>query len=108
MAKARNQPNGSDANLLWAAVGLMACTFVGAVGIYLLSSYVLDSFQDSNAMAMLITDAGVKSDDKKLEGQLTSATLGLQACRDLGLALSIGCVGVGVATFLRIRRQNAS
>lgn len=108
MAKARNQPNGSDANLLWAAVGLVACSLVGAVGVYLLSSFVLDSFQDSSAMALLITDAGTKSDDKNLERNLSTATLGLQACRDLGLALAIGCLGVGVAVFLRIRRQNAS
>ena len=106
MAK-RNQPSG-DANLLWAAVGLIACTMVGAVGVYLLSSFVLDSFQDTNAMVMLITDAGTKSDDKNLERNLSTATLGLQACRDLGLALAIGCFGVGVAVFLRIRRQNAS
>ena len=108
MAKARNQPNGSDANLFWAAVGLVACSLIGAVGVYLLSSFVLDSFQDTNAMVMLITDAGTKSDDKNLERNLSTATLGLQACRDLGLALAFGCVGVGVAVFLRIRRQNVS
>jgi hypothetical protein len=106
MAK-RSQPSGDD-NLLWAAVGLVACSLVGAIGVYLLSSFVLDSFQDTNAMVMLITDAGTKSDDKNLERNLSSATLGLQACRDLGLALAIGCLGVGVAVFLRIRRQNAS
>lgn len=107
MAKARNQPSG-DANLLWAACGLVACSLIGAIGVYLLSSFVLDSFQDTNAMVMLITDAGTKSDDKNLERNLSTATLGLQACRDLGLALAIGCLGVGVAVFLRIRRQNAS
>jgi len=106
MAKA-NQPSG-DANLLWACIGLMACTFIGAVGVYLLSSFVLDSFQDTNAMVMLITDAGTKSDDKNLEKNLSAATLGLQACRDLGLALAVGCFGVGVATCLRIWKQKAS
>lgn len=108
MAKPKPSPSGSDANLLWASVGLIACTMIGAVGVYLLSSFVLDSFQDTNAMVMLITDAGTKSDDKNLERNLSTATLGLQACRDLGLALAIGCLGVGVAVFLRIRRQNAS
>jgi hypothetical protein len=52
-------------------------------------------------MVMLITDAGTKSDDAGLERQLTSATLGLKACRDLGWALAVGCLGVGVAVFLR-------
>ena len=108
MAKARNQPNGNDANLLWATVALMVCAFVGAVGVYYLSDFVLSSFQDTNAMVMLITDAGTKSDDKNLERNLSTATLGLKACRDLGLALAIGCVGVGVATSIRIWRQRAS
>ena len=107
MAKPSPKPSG-DANLLWAACGLVACSLIGAVGVYLLSSFVLDSFQDTNAMVMLITDAGTKSDDKNLERNLSTATLGLQACRDLGLALAIGSIGVGVAVFLRIRRQNAS
>jgi hypothetical protein len=86
----------------------MACSFVGAVGVYVLSDYVLSSFQNTNAMVMLITDSGTKSDDKNLERQLTTATLGLQACRDLGLALAIGCFGTAVAVGIRIWRQKAS
>ena len=59
-------------------------------------------------MAMLITDAGVLSDDKNLEGNLTVATQGLHVAKDFGLALTIGVVGVGLAVFVRIRRQKAS
>lgn len=106
MAKA--SPASGDANLLWASVGLIVCSFIGAVGVYYLSSFVLDSFQDTNAMVMLITDAGTKSDDKNLERNLSAATLGLQACRDLGLALAVGCLGVGVAVSVRIWKQRAS
>lgn len=108
MAKARNQPSGSEANLLWATVALVACAAVAAFAVAFISDYILNSFQDSNTMALLITDAGTKSDDAKLEGQLTTATQGLKACRDLGWALAVGCLGVGVAVFLRLRRQNAS
>lgn len=107
MAKSPN-PSASDSNLLWATVALMACSFVGSVGVYVLSDYVLSSFQNTNAMVMLITDAGTKSDDANLERQLTTATLGLQACRDLGLALAIGCLGTAVAVSIRIWRQRAS
>lgn len=108
MAK-RNQPSGgSESNLLWATVALVACAGMAACAVAFISEYILSSFQDTNAMVMLITDAGTKSDDKNLERQLTSATLGLKACRDLGWALAVGCVGVGVAVFLRFRRQNAS
>ena len=102
------KPSASDSNLLWATVALMACSFVGAVGVYVLSDYVLSSFQNTNAMVMLITDAGTKSDDKNLERQLTTATLGLQACRDLGLALAIGCFGTGVAVSIRIWKQKTA
>ena len=69
---------------------------------------MLDSFQDSHAMAMLITDAGVLSDDKNLEKNLSVATQGLQMAGDFGLALTIGVVGVGLAVFVRIRRQSRS
>lgn len=107
MAKSPS-PSASDSNLLWAIIALMACSFVGAVGVYVLSDYVLSSFQNTNAMVMLITDAGTKSDDPNLQRQLTTATLGLQACRDLGLALALGCFGTGVAVSIRIWKQRAS
>jgi hypothetical protein len=59
-------------------------------------------------MAMLITDVGVLSDDKNLEGNLSVATTGLRMAKDFGLALTIGVLGVGIAVFVRIRRQKAS
>ena len=108
MAKAKSHQSGSEANLLWATVALVACAGLAAVAVAYITDYILSSFQDSQTMALIITDSGLKSDDAKLQGQLTSATLALKTCRDLGLALSIGCLGVGVAVFLRFRRQNAS
>ena len=59
-------------------------------------------------MAMLITDAGVLSDDKNLENNLTVATQGLHMAKDFGLALTIGVIGVGLAVLVRIRRQSRS
>jgi len=81
---------------------------MAAVSVAYISDLILSSFANSNTMALLITDAGTKSDDANLERQLTSATLGLKACRDLGWALAVGCLGVGIAVFLRFRRANAS
>ena len=99
----------SEGNNLLYAVGLLViAAFVSAACSAFICDFVLRSFQDTNAMVMLITDAGTKSDDKNLERNLTSATLALKSCRDLGWALSIGCLGVGVAVFLRLRRQNVS
>jgi hypothetical protein len=94
--------------MMWATVALLVCSAVGAFSVAYISSYILDSFQNTTAMVMLITDAGTKSDDANLERQLSVATLGLKACRDLGWALAVGCLGVGVAVFIRFRRQNAS
>ena len=93
---------------MYATVALLICSAVGAVSVAFITDHILRSFQDSNTMALLITDAGTKSDDANLERQLTSATIALKTCRDLGWALAVGCLGVGVAVFLRFRRQNAS
>jgi hypothetical protein len=93
---------------MWATVALLICSAVGAFSVAYIADYILSSFQSTNAMVMLITDAGTKSDDANLERQLSTATLGLKACRDLGWALAVGCLGVGVAVFLRFRRAKAS
>ena len=89
-------------------MALVVCAGLAAVSVAYISDLILSSFANSNTMALLITDAGTKSDDAGLERQLTSATMGLKACRDLGWALAVGCLGVGVAVFLRFRRANAS
>jgi hypothetical protein len=95
-------------HLTWALIAILVCSLVASASTAWICQYVLDSFQDSHAMAMLITDAGVLSDDKNLEGNLSVATQGLQMAKDFGLALTIGVVGVGLAVFVRIRRQKAS
>lgn len=69
--------------------------------------YVLSAFGNSQAMALIIVDGGkqLKSDDATLEKQLTSATIALQTVRDLGWALAVGCVGIGIAVGLRMRKR---
>jgi len=98
----------ADNNLLVAVALLVIAALLSAAASAFICDFVLRSFQDTNAMVMLITDAGTKSDDKNLERNLSAATMALKTCRDLGWALSVGCLGVGVAVFLRLRRQNAS
>jgi hypothetical protein len=95
-------------HLTWALIAILVCSLIASASTAWICQYVLDSFQDSHAMAMLITDAGVLSDDKNLEGNLSVATQGLQMAKDFGLALTIGVVGVGLAVFIRIRRQSRS
>lgn len=107
MPPAKQSPSG-DKNLLLAVSALVLAALVAAAVSAYICDFVLRSFQDTNAMVMLITDAGTKSDDKNLEKNLSAATQALKTCRDLGWALSVGCLGVGVAVFLRLRRENAS
>ena len=107
MPPAKQSPSG-DNNLLLAVALLVVAALMAAAASAFICDFVLRSFEDTQAMVLLITDAGTKSDDKNLERNLSSATLALQACRDLGWALSVGCLGVGVAVFLRLRRQDAS
>lgn len=99
-----SQPSG-DANLLLAVAALVAVSAITAGACAWISGFVLASFQDSQTMALIITDAGLRSDDVKLEGQLSSATLALKMVRDIGYALGFGTLAVGVAVFIRYRRQ---
>ena len=94
-----------EVNLLWAIVGLL-CISLGAAGFTAWTcDYVLASFQDSNTMALLITDAGVKSDDKNLEGNLTVATNTLRYLKDVGLAVVVGGTGVALTLLFRHLRK---
>ena len=95
-------------NLTWALIAILICSGVTAGAVVYICDFILNSFQDSHAMVGLITDAGLVFDDKNLEGNLSVATQGLHLAKDFGMALIIGVVGVGVAVFIRIRRQKAS
>jgi len=105
---AKQSPKPADNNLLLAVALLVVAALLSAAASAFICDFVLRSFEDSQAMVLLITDAGTKSDDKNLERNLSAATLALKTCRDLGWALSVGCLGVGVAVFLRLRRESVS
>jgi len=107
----RNQkPNpslkvASDTNLLWAVAGMLLVSVVASGFTAYACHYVVSSFQDSNTMALLITDAGVKSDDKNLERQLTTATATLNFLRDIGLSVVVGSMMVTVTMGIRVFRS---
>jgi hypothetical protein len=94
----------SEVNLMWALLGLLSISLMAAGFTAWTCDYVLGSFQDSNTMVLLITDAGLKSDDAKLEGNLTVATMALHYLKDIGLAVVVG--GSGIALALLVRRFN--
>jgi hypothetical protein len=88
---------------------LTAFAGMAALASAYIAGFVLDTLQSRDALVMIVTDGGkIKSDSATVEQGLSSATMALKAVRDLGWALAVGCLGVGVAVFLRSRRQNAS
>ena len=106
MQKAKPRESG-DANLLLAVCLLTAFAGVSAFASAYIAGYVLDQLQSTDALVMIVTDAGLRSDSKDLEANMSAATLALKSVRDLGWALAVGCIGVGVAVFVRSRRQKA-
>ena len=107
MANPKVKQSG-DGNLLLAVTLLTAFAGVAALASAYIAGYVLDQLQSTDALVMIVTDGGLKSDSKDLERNMSVATLALRSVRDLGWALSIGCLGVGVAVFIRSRRPKAS
>jgi hypothetical protein len=95
-------------NLLLAVCLLTAFAGLSALASAYIAGYVLDQLRNTEAMALIIVDGVIKSDSQDLERNLSWATMALKSVRDLGWALAVGCFGVGVAVFLRSRRQNAS
>jgi hypothetical protein len=101
--------SASEANLTLAVLIMTIVAGLTALSCALTSSYVLDQLHSSEALALIVVDGThIKSDSADLERNLSWATLALKSVRDLGWALAVGCLGVGVAVFLRSRRQNAS
>jgi len=102
MAKAKQSDGG---NLLLAVTLVTAFAGLTALASAYIAGEVLQILQSRDALVMIVTDAGIKSDSVSVEQGLSAATQALKAVRDLGWALAVGCLGVGVAVFLRSRRQ---
>ena len=107
MAKPSEQ-NASERNLILAVALITGFAGLSAFSSAYIAGHVLDQLQSTDALVMIVTDAGLKSDSADLERNMSTATLALRSVRDLGWALAVGCLGVGVAVFLRSRRQTAS
>lgn len=89
-------------NLRLAVIGCVVVSMICALTVYLTADFILASFRSTEAMVLLITDAGVRSDDKTLERNLSSATLALTTCRDVCLALFLGCCLIGGALAVKL------
>jgi len=98
MANAEHQAH----NLRLAVIGCVVVSMICALTVYLTADFILASFRSTEALVMLITDAGIRSDDKTLERNLSSATLALGTCRDICLALFLGCCLIGGAMVVKL------
>ena len=101
MPKESPQKSG-DNNLLIAAGIILGIGALCAIYTGLVVNSVLDAFSSTDAMVMLITDSGIKSDDLKTERQLSEATLALKASRDIAVALGVSSVMMGLALAWRV------
>lgn len=105
MAK-RNPNEVANNNLLWIISTLILISLISSGFTAYACDYVLSSFQNSNTMVLLITDAGLKSDDANLERQLTTATKSLIFLRDIALAVLVGTAMVVATMGLRVWKSN--
>jgi hypothetical protein len=91
-------------NLHLCVVTLIVCTLLSAASIIWIVDLVQESFQSTNAMALIITNAGIKSDDPNLEQNLSVATDALSMCKDFAWALVTGLLVCLFAVGVRIKR----
>lgn len=96
--------NASEANLLLVVCLLVTFAGLASVTTAYTAGFVVDQLQSTDALVMLVTDGGLKSDSKDLEQNMSSATLALRSVRELGLAMAFGCLGVAVAVGIRVWR----
>lgn len=107
MPKESPQKSG-DNNLLISAGIILAISAVCAVYTAWVVNNVLNAFASTDAMVMLITDSGIKSDDLKTERQLSEATIALQTSRDIAFALVVASLMMGMALAWRLFGQKAN
>lgn len=93
----QNAKPSAENNLLIAAGIILAIAAVCSVYTAYVVDAVLSAFASTDAMVMLITDSGIKSDDLKTERQLSDATLALKASRDIAVALGVASLMMGSA-----------
>lgn len=98
-----------DPTNLWLAVTLLtAFAGVSALASAYIAGYVLDQLQNTEALALIVTDGGLRSDSASLERNMSWASAALRSVRDIGWALAVGCMRVGLAVLVRLCRPKAA
>ena len=89
-------------NLVLAVAGTTLISGVCSGATAWIVTGLLQSFQETSTMALLITSNGFASDDSKLEGNLNTAVAGLESIRETSIVLTVGSVMVAVALAYRL------
>jgi len=97
--------SGAENNLLVAIAGLTIAAGATAVLAAYIAGFVLDTMGNANSMALLLGADRIASDSADLERQLNAAQSALKAVKDLGIALGVGCLGLGVGVVVRYIRR---
>lgn len=98
---------GRPSALLASVVLTAATALVVSLATYATTEKVIRSLDSQEAMVVLLTDEGVRSDDEKFERDINSATAGLAACRDISLGLALGSLIILGSVVRRMRRPVA-
>jgi len=105
MARKSDQPSADD-NLVLVVCFLTAFAGLSAFASAYIATVVLETLQSRDSLVMIVTDAGIKSDSASVQQGLSSATTALLVVRDLGMALSLGCLSIGLALGIRQYKAN--
>jgi len=62
---------------------------------------VLSDLNDSHALALIITDNGIVSDDANLQNNLSSSTAALRYSYDISIAIIVSCLMIGLSLAYR-------
>jgi len=98
-------PSVHEQNLVIAIVIMIGITALCSVVTAFILQETLDAFQDSTAMVALITDSGLKFDDKNTERRLSSATMAMMHTRDVSIAMVVGILMASAGMTYRFFRK---
>lgn len=87
-----------------ALAGLLAIASWSSYRVYIHTETVLETLQNGEGLALIITDGGIKSDSEKDEKAISSATQGLVNARAESMVLSVACAGIALSLGVRLWR----
>lgn len=101
-----DEPRGKLPTLEVALLGTLAMASAICVRMWLIMSDIREALNDPNAMAFIITDNGIKSDNAKSETMLNHAREGFADTERVVALFSVALALVAIALFVRIYKTD--